>query len=688
MSIAVEGLEIEIKQKADGATKAINNLTMSMRHLNDSVRQSFSAITAFNYALQNTKEFAGALAKNLGAVNTKASKTASSIKKAVEETKKEMDVSGGGEASVKKSFGGRIKDSLETAKTSVKEFTEKLKQASSPLKKLMKSLGRIALYRALRTVIKGITDALKYGMENAYQFSKVMGGEFAQTMDRLHSLTSQMKNQFGSAFSELVILAQPVLEKILNWLIDVANTLSQVFARLNGDSQYKRANYISLSWKEATDSAKKYKDMVLGIDELNILNKDNGGSGSGNGSDYSSMFTYEDVGAGIANNFSTLSEIKANIKDVIFKWDDVDVEDVMGKVLVGLGAVTGGIIGFKTGGVGGAIVGTIAGALISLGLQGMIFNNDGTVSENEVGAMLTTACGALVGGIIGFTFLGGTGALLGVSIGATIGLLLSKFNEAKHTGTTTKNTLGKIMIDALYKLAGGFLGFKVSNIQGLFLGISIASYVSFILDKLHDVTQGGDELSKEEIFNLLEPAIFGLLGGVIGLYLVGGTKGFVLGMSMGLQIGLHLEQIIDEGNQIAKSINDWWADLTLQNKLKLVPTYDDDPVGDYLKSIRGYADGGIIPSNGQLFMANEAGSPEMIGAWGSQTAVANTDQIVQGIQQGVTSAVSGVLAPYLAQIANNTRETANKDVSIRIGDREIAQASRRGQRLLGASLIN
>lgn len=102
MSIAVEGLEIEIKQKADGATKAINNLTMSMRHLNDSVRQSFSSITAFNYALQNTKEFAGALAKNLGAVNSKAGKTASSIKKAVEETKKEMDVSGKGTGSVQK----------------------------------------------------------------------------------------------------------------------------------------------------------------------------------------------------------------------------------------------------------------------------------------------------------------------------------------------------------------------------------------------------------------------------------------------------------------------------------------------------------------------------------------------------------------------------------------------------------
>ena len=49
-----------------------------------------------------------------------------------------------------------------------------------------------------------------------------------------------------------------------------------------------------------------------------------------------------------------------------------------------------------------------------------------------------------------------------------------------------------------------------------------------------------------------------------------------------------------------------------------------------------YADGGF-PQTGQLFIAREAGA-EMVGNIGRRTAVANNDQIVQGIASGVASA--------------------------------------------------
>lgn len=98
------------------------------------------------------------------------------------------------------------------------------------------------------------------------------------------------------------------------------------------------------------------------------------------------------------------------------------------------------------------------------------------------------------------------------------------------------------------------------------------------------------------------------------------------------------------------------------------------------------ATGGMVEA-GQLFIANEAG-PEMIGTMGGNTTVANNEQIVSGIQQGVEIAVAQILAPYLADIAENTRETANKDFSVNIGDREIARANIRGQRSLGRSIIS
>ncbi|MBQ1800935.1 MAG: hypothetical protein II011_09325, partial [Prevotella sp.] len=50
------------------------------------------------------------------------------------------------------------------------------------------------------------------------------------------------------------------------------------------------------------------------------------------------------------------------------------------------------------------------------------------------------------------------------------------------------------------------------------------------------------------------------------------------------------------------------------------------------------AEGGF-PSTGELFIARESG-PELVGSIGTRTAVANNDQIVSGIKQGVFEAVT------------------------------------------------
>lgn len=80
-----------------------------------------------------------------------------------------------------------------------------------------------------------------------------------------------------------------------------------------------------------------------------------------------------------------------------------------------------------------------------------------------------------------------------------------------------------------------------------------------------------------------------------------------------------------------------------------------------------YAAGGF-PEDG-LFFANHN---EMVGQFSNgKTAVANNDQIVAGITAGVKAAVVDVLAPYLSQIADNTKETAEKNMSISLDGREL-----------------
>jgi hypothetical protein len=95
---------------------------------------------------------------------------------------------------------------------------------------------------------------------------------------------------------------------------------------------------------------------------------------------------------------------------------------------------------------------------------------------------------------------------------------------------------------------------------------------------------------------------------------------------------------------------------------------------------------GGFPS-GDLFMANEYGNAEMIGRIGNNTAVANNDQIVNAVSSGVRGAIADIMIPYLSQINENTRECANKDLSVNISDREIAKANARGISSMGRTII-
>lgn len=95
------------------------------------------------------------------------------------------------------------------------------------------------------------------------------------------------------------------------------------------------------------------------------------------------------------------------------------------------------------------------------------------------------------------------------------------------------------------------------------------------------------------------------------------------------------------------------------------------------------ASGGYVDS-GQLFIAREAGA-EMVGSIGNRTAVANNDQIVEGITQGVSNANDDVVTAIYAvaqQIIYAMREQDNKGGSADIS-RAVAQAQRNNERVYG-----
>ena len=125
--------------------------------------------------------------------------------------------------------------------------------------------------------------------------------------------------------------------------------------------------------------------------------------------------------------------------------------------------------------------------------------------------------------------------------------------------------------------------------------------------------------------------VVNIFGGIFG----GISK--LLNAPLNVGIGLiegFVNKIIDGWNWLKKQINslkidlpDWLGGGSFGPTLKM---------SSYV-SIPRFADGGMV-GTGQMFIAREAG-PEMVGSIGNRTAVANNDQIVESVSQGVYRAV-------------------------------------------------
>lgn len=122
------------------------------------------------------------------------------------------------------------------------------------------------------------------------------------------------------------------------------------------------------------------------------------------------------------------------------------------------------------------------------------------------------------------------------------------------------------------------------------------------------------------------------------------------------------------GKSIANGVNNG-VKWNLKSTIKAIDTSNWSTAKQY--KIYAYANGGF-PDMGQMFVARENGA-EMVGRIGNRTAVANNDQIVQAVSQGVANAVSKVLGTqggsynlYIdgEQITNVVQKRMNRNANI------------------------
>jgi len=207
-------------------------------------------------------------------------------------------------------IGGKLKSGLSTA---TKKFSG-----------FVRSMGRIAMYRAIRFLLSQIATAFKEGTNNVYQYSKAIGGNLASSMDRIASSFLYFKNSVGAMVAPLLNALAPAIEYVIDRAVALINVLNQLFAKLTGASTWTKAVKSQTEYAEAAGgAAEAAKSLTAGFDELNVLS-DSGGGGGGGGADYGSMFEEMQLDS----DFATWID---QLKDAISNGDWAGVGTILGE---------------------------------------------------------------------------------------------------------------------------------------------------------------------------------------------------------------------------------------------------------------------------------------------------------------------------------------------------------------------
>jgi phage-related protein len=638
MADTLESLEIEVKHKASDADSAIAKVNAQIEAMG----------RALQSVLPQLKQYADTLSKIGGKIKASVPKSPSAQANPLPEDL-QAAISNASQVDVLQAKLGSLRSTMQEAFNAgdtdkafslrgqilqteaalakaekaangaaegVKSLSKAAKKSQSPLDNLISSLKRIAFYRIIRSIIKSIGQAFQEGLQNAYAFSagiSTEGHRFSAALDSMSSAGLKMKNQLGSAFIGLLAAIAPIVNSIIAFITKIADALSQLFAIFTGGTYLKAAD-VPAKWADsaggAAKAAKEWKNQLLAFDEINRLEEPSDPSGGGGG-----------AGALDPSQMfvdTPIDGIFAKIRDKFLELkDSIDFEPLkrswegFKESVIGLAETIGKALGW--------LWDNIAAPFIKWTI------------ESALPAILDLASAAID---LANTILRILGPVIDWIWNNLLKPVVAFIGEV-FIGTL--KDLTRLLRD-LNSFLNGEISFK-EFIEGFFNSdLAIKDFQETLSKAL-----GDGKLNWMDFAAVANQAIMGPIYAIETL----------------------IQWIIRAVQWIGNLISAWrGARESISHAQAMAGSAD---YGFGLFASGGY------PSEGEIFVAREQG-PEMVGTIGGRTAVANNDQIIEGIRQGVYDAVS-------AAMANNG--TSDPVVKVYLDSREIKSGQNRLNRALG-----
>lgn len=372
-------------------------------------------------------------------------------------------------------------------------------------------------------------------------------GDMARTLDAPANQLKVFRSQVNMAAREIGNIFIPALNAVLPYAIAVAKViryLASTIASIVGfempevdysgvDAMGNASENTSSALDDATESAKKLKSYMLGFDELNVINPNEGSSSDAE--DALSGFDFAlpeyDFLEGLVD--TKIAEIVEKMKEWLGLTDDIDswselFETRLGHILQLVGLIGAGMALWKV----------TKGTIDAVSAIKALLSNPSYAIAISVTVAIVGFTMAFMGlkdaiedgldefnfaEIIGGSLLGtGAVALLGAKIATWISTAFSSSAVASALSTVATN-LGVSSVGAAGAAIGGAISAVILGLSAFFVGI-------------YDACKEGIDWLNSTLVGLGATAAGAGIGAIIGM--LGGPIGAGIGALIGLAIGL------------------------------------------------------------------------------------------------------------------------------------------------------
>lgn len=432
---------------------------------------------------------------------------------------------------------------------------------SDMTKRIKQTVVSFAIFGAVMKISQTISKAFTEGIQNMAKYSS----EFNGKMSEMASATATLKNSIGALTAPIISALTPAIVTLCTWLTNAINAMNRFIAVISGKSTWTKAKKQQVDYAASLDktagSAKKAAGALAAFDDLNVLQKNDSGSGSG-GTAGASGGGYEEVPLtekdfkwveNVKKVFETILPIVLAIAAALLTWkiasfltDLLTMSTVLGTIVSWLVVIAGfaltiyslfdmwtngvdweNLIGYIVGAslaVGGlyALFGPmVAGiALIVISIAGLItalhdISENGLTTQNTC-LLLVSAFGLVVGTFMAF-------GAVAASVVAGILLISAGIADLINNGVNLKN--GILIVAGVFTSLLLTAGVVVASIAALIAGLVLAivadweNFKSTVLEPIEEwgllmlsnFTQIGDGI--KEIFSGITTFLKGVFTG-------------------------------------------------------------------------------------------------------------------------------------------------------------------------------